>query len=158
MNLDLIHRVLGSASAGTIDALLAADDTVFWVDWRDEDDQIVSYCESILQTWKLSAEVVDAENEAGFEMYINYKDRRVKVPLVIGTEDRHITLCTLNEVLSPDHEIRLCVDSNGSDTLAFLPLSSDTWCDLDTQYGDAVTKRFYKFQTKPNVFTDRLPF
>ncbi len=158
MNHELITRLIESPSENAIEALFDDEDTIFWVDWREEDDIIVEYCESIIQTESLSAEEVDADNDAGFEMYITYKDRRVKVPLTIGTEDRHVTIVTLNEILNPDFEIRFCIDSNGSDTLAFLPLSSDMWRKLEGQYGDAVAKRFYKLQMKPNVFTDPLPF
>lgn len=158
MNRELITRLIESPTEDAIEALFDDKDSVFWVDWREEDDAIVEYCESIIQTGNLTSEVVDADNDAGFEMYINYKDKRAKVPLAIGTEDRHITIVTLNEVLTPDFEVRFCIDSNGADTLAFLPLATGEWRELETQYGESLAKRFYKLQMKPNVFTDPLPF
>jgi len=158
MNRELITRLIESPTEDAIEALFDDEDTIFWVDWREADTAIVEYCESIIQTRSLSADVVDTENDTGFEMYINYKEKRMKVPLVFGTEDRHITIVSLNEILVPDFEVRFCIDSNGSDTLAFLPLAFDVWRELETQYGEAVAKRFCKMQMKPNVFTDSLPF
>jgi hypothetical protein len=156
VNRELVARVVESPSDDRIQALLDDTDTVFWVDWRGPDDDIVNDCEAIIQTGSLSAELVDAD--AGSEMYVSYNDKRVRVPLTDSAQDRHITLCSINEVLGPDYEIRFCIDSNGADTLAFLPLSSSDWKDLERRYGDAVSRRFYKLAARPNVFTDRLPF
>lgn len=154
MNRELITQVIQSPTPETIEALFDDQDTVFWVDWREDDSAIVSYCEDILQTGSLEAEIVPADNNAGIEMFIMYNNKRVRVPLVIGLEDRHITLVTLNQILSPDFEVRFCKDSDGSDTLAFLPLSGDTWRELEMTYGDAVAKRFYQLQPSPNIFTE----
>ncbi len=154
MNRELITQVIQSPTPEATEALFNDQDTVFWVDWREEDDAIVQYCEDILQTGSLETEIVAANNEAGFDMFISYNSKRVRVPLVIGTEDRHITLVTLNQILSPDFEIRYCIDSHGSDTGAFLPLSCDTWRELEITYGNAVAKRFYQLQQSPNIFTE----
>lgn len=158
----LLNRVSAarhkSPTEDAIQSLLDDRETVFWVDWREDDDAIVDYCEDILNTRSLSAHLVDAENEAGFELFIHYKDRRVRVPLVIGHEDRHLTIVSLNDILAPDFEIRFCIDSNNADTLAFLPLATDAWRDLESQFGENVARRFYRIKPKPNLFTDELPF
>jgi len=60
--------------------------------------------------------------------------------------------------LAPEYEIRFCIDSNGSDTLAFLPLPVATWAELETSHGPAVSRHFYRLAERPNVFTDTLPF
>ena len=59
---------------------------VFWVDCGEEDDAIVEYCESVIQTGSLSADLVDADNDSGFEMFINYGDKRIKVPLIVTSQ------------------------------------------------------------------------
>jgi len=157
-NRDLIEEVLQSGDEEAVQSLLEDDDTVFWVDWREADDEIVEDCESILQTGSLSPEVVNVNTADGWELYINYKGRRQKVPLVYGPEDRHITLVALNRMLSPDFEVRFCIASNGSDTLAFLPLASKDWAQFERRYGSAVAESFYKMAAKPNLFTDSLDF
>lgn len=157
MNRELITHVLESPSAGATQALFDDEDTVFWVDWRAEDDSIIWSCEAIIKTGSLSAELIDTETEDGYDLYIKYKTRRVKVPLTFSLRDRHVTLCSLNEALHPDYEVRLCVDSSGSDTLGFLPLGAREWEELERKYGEAVSRRFYKIAVGPNIFTDVLP-
>ncbi len=158
MNVDLIKNVLRTSSDEAVTALLDDEDTVFWVDWREEDDVLAEYVEGILQTGELSAEELDADNDAGFELFVHYQDRKIQVPLEINEGDRHVTLLALNQVLTPDYEIRFCIDSNGSDTIAFLPLATDQWQALEAEYGDAVPRHFYRLQTKPNLFTDPVNF
>jgi len=158
MNLDLVTAVLESANKERIGALLDDKTTVFWVDWREGDDDIVKYCEAVLQTGSLTAEWVSTAPLQESDLFICSSGRRIRVPLIIGCDDRHITLCALNQVLAPHYELRCCIDSQGSDSLAFLPLPSATWAGLEQRYGVALKRHFYRFAERPNLFTDPLPF
>ena len=149
-----VEQLLSTGTEAAVDALLADQDIIFHVDWREEDDAIVRYCEDILQTGDLTAELVDTDADPGFEIYISHRGQRVKVPLVVGPQDRHITLYTLNELLKPAYEIRVCVDSNGSDTLAFLPLPAADWSAVERRFGAKVAKHFRRIEQRPNLFTD----
>src|SRR5688500_773949 len=122
-----VERLLQNETEEALQDLLAKQDGVFLVDCREEDDEIVRACEDILKTGDLAAEVVEVDADPGFEMYISHRNQRVKVPLVVGYEDRHITIHTLNELLKPTFEIRVCVGSNLGDTLAFVPLPAVDW-------------------------------
>jgi hypothetical protein len=158
MNISLITAVLESADQAAIRALFDDDQTVFWVDWREGESDIVRYCESVLQTGRLTAEWVRTDNPRGGNLFISYSGRRILAPLINGYEDRHIALCALNLALAPDYEVRFCIDSNGSDTLAFLPLPARQWAELERRYGAAVGRHFYRLAERPNLFTDPLPF
>lgn len=158
MNLDLIEQAISTATPEAIEALLNDQDTVFFVDWREEDDAIVEYCENILKTGDLSAELASTDDENGFKIYIHRGGRRGRIPLTYSAEDRHITILALNVMLKPDYEVRYCIDGHGSDTGTFLPLPSATWSDLERKFGDRVAKRFYQIKQKPNLFTDRIDF
>lgn len=156
MDVDKLIAVLESPTEEAVRALLDDNSTVFWIDWRQEDETIAESCELVLQTGRLSGELV--ESDAGYEVWLRFGDRRERVPLSDSADDRHITLCTLNRVLAPEYEVRFCIDSNGSDTLAFLPLECEQWAELERRYGKAVGQRFYRFSDRPNLFTDPLPF
>jgi len=158
MNLDLITAVLGSSTRENIDALLDDNSTVFWVDWREDETDIVSYCESVLETGNLEAEWEDVNTPRGVDLVIHYKGKTARPKLVEDAADRHLALCALNEILAPEFEIRFCIDSKGGDTLAFLALPASLWRDLEEGYGDAVPRHFYRFSEKPNLFTDELSF
>lgn len=125
---------------------------LFLVDHRAHDEEIIRDCEQVLQTGQLRFEA-DAERLA-----IVYGDRRHDVPLTLSPQDRHITLVALNDAMRPDYEVRMLIDSDGSDTLVFAALSSRAWRTLDQRYPAAVPRRFYRLAPRPNVFTDVLTF
>ena len=153
MNLDLVRSVIPLDPWDERNDLLHDEETVFWVDWREEDDAIVGYCEKVLSTGMLTAEIVDANNESGFELYISYGDRRIKVPLTYSEQD-----IALNEALRGDYEVRYCVASDGMDTAAFVPLSIEHWNQLESEFGERVSRHFHVLTDSPNVFTDTLPY
>lgn len=158
MDIGKVVAVLETHSKTAIAALLDDDATVFWIDWRQEDETIPESCELVLQTGFLTGELVKVESEQGYEVYVRYRDKRVMVPLSYSGSDRHITLCALNRALDPVFEVRFCIDSNGGDTLAFLPLACAQWAAFEQRYGEAVGKRFYRLTERPNLFTDPFPF
>ena len=157
MNTEPIRRLIEAPSGTTVSALLQDEATVFWVDWREEDDAIAEYCESILQTGSLSAELNDAEPGEDYDIYVLYGGKRLKAPLNHDGGDRHVMIRAINEILAPDYEIRFCLDSMGSDTLAFLPLLSSEWSDLERDYPRAIGRHFHKMTAEPNVFTEHVP-
>lgn len=115
------------------------------VDWREEDDAIIQYCEDILKTGHLSAEFKDADNIRGFNIIIHYNGKEHNIPYTGKGVDRDTTVITLNEVIQPDYEIRLCIASKGSDTLEFLPLTAAQWAELEEEFGaEKVTQLFEK--------------
>jgi len=63
-------------------------------------------------------------------------------------------LHTLNSVLSPDYEIRCLSVSNGSDTLIFLPLKTEMWQLIETEFPEEVSRHFVKIAESPNLFTE----
>jgi hypothetical protein len=157
MNLQLITNVLESPTDVNIQALLDDPTTVFWIDWKQEDVSIVEACERVLQTGTLRAEMVEVDKPGGYEVSIHYGDRKGKVPLSYSVGDVHITLWALNEMLKPDYEIRLNIDSTNSDTQAFVPLAPSEWEKLESKYGAALSRHFYKIEAYPNIITEPLP-
>lgn len=158
MDIEKILAVLESPTDESIRALLADRETVFWVHWRQADETIAEDCESVLKTGHLWGELIETDSDEGFDVYLQYRERRVKVPLTYSPQDRHITLCTLNLLLAPEFEVRFCIDSNGSSSAAFVALACDQWDNLETLYDTNVGRRFYTFSERPNLFTDQLPF
>ena len=81
MDIGKVVAVLEAPTEEAVSALLDDDTTVFWIDWRQEDETIAESCESVLQTCDLTGELVEVDSEHGFEVYVQYRDNRVKVPL-----------------------------------------------------------------------------
>ena len=160
MKTEIVQTVLQSPTAENVQALLDDESSVFWIESEQDDETIAAACETVLKTGKLSAELVDVYSSVGgYDVYVQYGDRRLRVPLTFSPADRHLTLRTLNEAMAPDYEIRFCVASKSNDTLGFLPLPTGVWNDLTREYGkDQLARHFYEISSEPNLFTEPLPF
>lgn len=149
--MNLIEKLIAEPSEETTSLLFEGDDQIFWVDWREDDSALTEYCESIIQTNKLSSVWEDDK------LIIRYGDKSQVAPLTISGADRHITMVAINDILVPDYEIRMAWDSDGGDTLGFTILPTSEWSRLESQYGkDLVDKAFLQLKPRLNVFTDSL--
>src|SRR5262245_41896730 len=107
MNPELRQLVIDSDEVGLERAFFDNECTHFFaVDWREDDADIVAYCAQALGLDSLTAEWRDED------LFIVFDGRAVRVPLQIDVADRHITLCALNDVLSPKYEVRFLVFSH----------------------------------------------
>ena len=159
MKLDAVRKLLSSPTADAVAAFLDDESTVFWIDWRQEDETIAESCELTLNAGTLDGELIeDTDDGSDYRVDIIYNAKRERVPLTFSEADRHITLLTMNRILSPDYEIRFCIDSNGGDTLGFIALAVDDWSTIHEQFGYLVDKHFYRISETPNLFTDPLSF
>ena len=159
MKLNVVRELLSSPSADAVQAFLDDESTVFWIDWRQEDETIAESCELTLNTGSLDGELIEKTDDGSdYHVEIIHNTKRERVPLTFSESDRHLTILTINRVLNPDYEIRFCIDSDGSDTLGFVALSPNDWNALREQFGDLVDKHFYQIADTPNLFTDPLSF
>jgi hypothetical protein len=149
--LDSVRTALQGDTDESLWKLVQNDEASFWVDWKECDDDIVRYCESVLRTGHLRAEWTDAG-----EMFISFRSTRVRVPLLKDAADRHITIHTLNQLLAPDYEIRYVCVSDGADSAAFVPLRSAEWKQLEEEFPQQVAYRFLPIQESPNLFTEEV--
>ncbi|MBA3313925.1 MAG: hypothetical protein H0T47_11660 [Planctomycetaceae bacterium] len=148
---DAISSAVRDDDDAAFEALLSNEDCCFAVDWREEDDEIVRSCETVLRTDRLSAEW------QGEDLFVTFAGKRVQVPLTGTPADRHLTLLALNQALSPEFEVRMLYASVGSDTGVFVPLRAEAWTLLEQEAPDVVARRFHKLTQTPNTFTDVVP-
>ncbi|EKF20489.1 hypothetical protein [Nitratireductor pacificus] len=127
------------------------DDVVMWVDWREADDDIVHMCEKLIRTGDLTAEFVP--NDVSADLFIAHRGVRTRVPYNGPDADRDTTLVTLNAILAPDHEIRMCRESGHGDTVAFLPLSAGQWQSLEEAMPLEVKEKFMKLSKDSAIFS-----
>lgn len=127
-------------------------DIIMVVDWREYDEDIINYCEAILETENLSVETIDADNKLGFETIIYYQDKATQIPYQGEGADRDTTIITLNEVLKPNYDIRLCKISIGNDTLEFLPLPTEIWTQLESEFPENIDILFQKIDKSTVLF------
>lgn len=149
MRSELRQLVLGRDEIGLERAYFDSECPHFFaVDWREDDADIVAYCAEALELDSLTAEWRDDD------LFIIYDGREVRVPLLMDLADRHITICTLNDVLGPKYEIRFLVFSHGSDTLGFAALSMAEWNELEEADWGVVAENFIDPRKLPNLVTE----
>lgn len=125
-------------------------DLVIWVDWREYDDVIVASIEKCLQTGHLIATIEDMPNDE-LQLKVNY-DGNSYTHIIV---DRDHSIIWLNQILQPDYEIRFCKISEGSDTLAFLPLTREHWRQLETIYTLEKIERHFERIDNDSVFFNK---
>ncbi|MGV3663956.1 MAG: hypothetical protein ACO1TE_27540 [Prosthecobacter sp.] len=118
------------------------------VDWRDEDDEIVSSCATCLNLPDL------ASRFEGRDLVITYAGRERRVSLKQDVGDRHLTICGINDAIAPGHELRFLVCSHGSDTIGLAALSTADWRSLEDRFPEAVSENFLDPRTLPNIIND----
>ncbi|MEZ6143190.1 MAG: hypothetical protein R3B84_21710 [Zavarzinella sp.] len=120
----------------------------FAIDWREDAVDIVQDCAGCLNKDKVQGEW---QND---RFVIIRNGIETSVPLLNDDADRDITIRTLNNVLSPDYEIRFLVCSHGSDTAGFAVLSSSEWHTLESELPEVVDANFIKLSAIPNIFSE----
>jgi hypothetical protein len=111
---------------------------VFWVDWREADNYIVTLAADCIGCSELTAEWV------GDKLHIVFRGKVTAVSLKPEPGQQDITLRALNKSLYPEFEIRYVKASDGGDTLAFMPLEPSAWSELESLYGAKVDAAFGK--------------
>ncbi len=173
-----IHALIRSTPSERPQSALEDSTALFWVEWREDDDQIPALCAAVLKTTELSSEWDDDR------LYIVWRGRRVPVPLAHSVLDsvaasspvavldsflpvslvdlfswpsrgtRHTTMLALNQALNPEYEIRYLRGSLAEGGAAFAPLAQGDWVALEQQYGrDVLEAAFAALRDKPNLFT-----
>jgi hypothetical protein len=113
-----------------IDQLFDGVEGVFWVDWREADENIIKMAAQIIGDNTLAPEW----NEGA--LYVKFRGQLTKVPLNFEPGEQHITLATLDRAIGPDYEIRYMKASEGGDTTAFMLLKRQQLSALNAEFGE----------------------
>jgi len=149
MSPDLRQMVIDRDEVGLERAFFENECSHFFaVDWRKDDADIVADCAEALELDSLTAEW------RGEDLFIRFDGREMRVPLLMDVADRHITICTLNDVISPNFEVRFLVFSHGSDTGGFAALSIVDWRELEKANAAVVAENFIDPRKLPNLMTE----
>jgi hypothetical protein len=144
------HYLVTGDDEFLVEVLGAQDGTLVWVDHGGEDDDIVRDTEAILRTGALSARFA-GDGDAP-DLIVTWRGEDIRIGYPAPHADRDTTLVGLNRLLQPDYELRLCIASRGSSTLAFLPLPAEAWRDLERACPDAVDRHFERVTADTPMF------
>ena len=93
-------------------------DAITWVDWREYDEDIISYFNGLLpQEDIVNLEIKEIKLGRGIDIILK-KDNK-----------------TLNDFIAPKYQIRVFMESIGDDTIAFTVLNNNEWKELENSIG-----------------------
>lgn len=134
------------------DVLAEERKIVHWIDWGDNDEWIIEDVAKYLHIDDLKFEIVKADNYYGYDLFILYQGKKVKIVFEGDGILRDITLRTLNQVIKPNYEIRFCIDSLGGDTLAFIPLTQNEVTILAEKFGEISEQKLQEITAHSQMF------
>lgn len=115
---------------------------LIWIDWRDYDEDIISYFSENLAL-DIQVENVDRGKEYGDDIVLKLGNKTMEIPYE-EVMDRDTTIIYLNEFLKPDYEIRWFMESLGGDTLAFTVLREGEWKVLKSSFGSKLLDYYFE--------------
>lgn len=103
------------------------------IDWREEDDKVVAACRNALldgSQAELKFTSVENDDHCSATGILKYGDRSLEIEIPFSHKSRYILLRAVNQILSPDYEIRLIRHSLGGDTHEFMLFSRQQWSEI----------------------------
>ena len=125
---------------GEASLLLEKRMDIIRADWRDPPAYVVSLVAKVIKSSELWA------NEIDDEFLIGHRGNQTGGPLTKDPEDNETLLAmrAVNDLLAPDYEIRLMLESIGSDTLYYYVLPPTAWAAIDIECGHIVGEKFMR--------------
>ena len=111
-------------------------DAITWVDWREYDEDIISYFNGLLpQEDIVNLEIKEIKLGRGIDIILKKDNKTLTIPYEDDSTDRDITIKTLNDFIAPKYQIRVFMESIGDDTIAFTVLNNNEWKELENSIG-----------------------
>ena len=151
LSLKLANELITSPGPEVTKRLFADAPGVFWIDWREADEEVVALAAKAMNDPTLTAE------RSGARLTVSYRGTTAKVPPRSKGDERDLTLLAINKVLAPEHEVRFVRASEGGDTLAFMSLPVEVWQGYEKKFGDRVAAAFARLSGAKPLFRGEQP-
>ena len=151
MNEDFYSAVVAHQAKTHSNAIFDDTANIVWIDWREEEDVIVDEIAAKIAMFPLSATVRDADNEAGYDVEVMCRNQRRIVNPDATFDSRHATLNAIDELVSPEYQIRFVTDTNGADTIGVAVELSSDWSRLHQRFGKRLNEHFCPIRELPDL-------
>lgn len=110
--------------------------SLIWIDWREDEGDIIHYFNDQLpESHQIQCEIIEIDKPRGVDIVLSSGERTLTIPFADDRTDRDNAIRAMEEMIAPQYHIRWFMESLGSDTLAFLLLSTEQWTELEKQFG-----------------------
>lgn len=126
-------------------------ETIIWIDWREDDEDVVNYFNDMIDE-PIDIQTVSNGKPYDDDIMLKKGDKELQIPY--GDEkNRDVTIKYFNDFVKPDYEVRWFIESLGDDTLGFTVLSGAEWAKLEDEFGaDTVRDYFEPINLESNMF------
>ena len=124
------------------------NENIFGVDWREYDEDIVSYInDELSEEWK----TIPSEKEGALDTVILKNDEKEAViPYDEDAWDRDTTLKSIGKFIDDKYKLCWFKPSLGGDTLGFVVIENEGWEKLITEFGEEKLKYYFSPVTEEN--------
>ncbi|OBR66513.1 hypothetical protein A7K91_03445 [Paenibacillus oryzae] len=127
-------------------------ESLIWIDWREEEGDIIQYFNDQLpESHQIKCEITDIDKPRGVDIVLSSGDRKLTIPFADDRTDRDSAIRAMQEMIAPQYQIRWFMSSLGSDTLAFLLLSTEQWVELEKQFEKEKLEFYFQPITSESV-------
>ena len=128
------------------------NENIFWVDWREYDDDIVSYVnDELSEEDQIEWATIPSEKEGALDTVILKKDEKEAIiPYDEDKWDRDTTLKSIGKFIDDKYKLCWFKPSLGGDTLGFVVIENDGWNKLIAEFGEEKLKYYFSPVTEEN--------
>jgi len=134
-----------------VDSLLESD-SIIWIDWREYDEDIVSYVNDELnEADKIEWKTIPSEKEGALDIVTLKKDEKEAVIRYDEDKwDRDTTLKSIGKFIDDKYKLCWFKPSLGGDTLSFVVIGNEDWEKLSAEFGEEKLKFYFSPVTEEN--------
>ena len=127
-------------------------ENIFWVDWREYDEDIVSYVnDELSEEDQIEWATTPSEKEGALDIVTLKKDKKEEViPYNENGWDRDTTLKSIGKFIDDKYKLFWFKSSLGGDTLGFVVIENDGWEKLIAEFGEEKLKYYFSPVTEEN--------
>ena len=132
------------------------NENIFWVDWREYDEDIVSYVnDELSEADQIEWKTISSEKEGALDTVIlKNHEKEAIIPYAEDAWDRDTTLKSIGKFIDDKYKLCWFKPSLGGDTLGFVVIENDGWEKLITEFGEEKLKYYFSPVTEENEMFD----
>jgi len=128
-------------------------ENIFWVDWREYDEDIMSYVnDELSEEDQIEWKTIPSEKEGALDTVILKNDEKEAViPYDEDAWDRDTTLKSIGKFIDDKYKLCWFKPSLGGDTLGFVVIENEDWEKLIAEFGEEKLKFYFSPVTEENA-------
>ena len=128
-------------------------ENIFWVDWREYDEDIMSYVnDELSEEDQIEWKTIPSEKEGALDTVILKKDEKEAIiPYDEDKWDRDTTLKSIGKFIDDKYKLCWFKPSLGGDTLGFVVIENEDWEKLIAEFGEEKLKFYFSPVTEENA-------